>query len=427
MSEQSWTSVLKKKGEGKSRMKTLGALSLFLWVASLITGVAFTFLHKRMSKPDAHPVPAVSAAAEASAAETAGEEAGESGHGALNVDVPSDQAPPSREEAEALRSLAEIRVEQGDLEKATAPLEKILKRPDRDVPLLVLATEVFLGTGRFRQALETSRQGLERKPDHLGMRAAMIMARYRLGQVPKAFHEAEEAVKEHPKDVELLTALGTMEIESGPQHPGYGKSLQAALKLDPGYAPALYQVGRKHQLEGNYRDAELVFRKVLARDPRHPKARGQLGLALYHRGHEREARKEYQVALKVNPRDYNTWFNLAELYLGAAAKERSPEKIRTLRGQAMEGYLKAIELNPAHAQAHFRAGVLLNGNGQYKEAIRHLEAASRLDSHHAPTWMQLSLAYEKLKNLDRAKACLGKAYELDPLNKAVLYKLKQFS
>ena len=36
----------------------------------------------------------------------------------------------------------------------------------------------------------------------------------------------------------------------------------------------------------------------------------------------------------------------------------------------MACYLKAVEWNPDHAEAHYRAGVILNGNRQFKEAIR---------------------------------------------------------
>ena len=93
----------------------------------------------------------------------------------------------------------------------------------------------------------------------------------------------------------------------------------------------------------------------------------------------------------------------------------------------MECFLKALALNNDHAEAHFRVGVLLNGNGQYKEAIRHLEASLRTDARHVPTLVQLCVAFENLKQPERARAYLNKAYELDPLNKVVLFKLKQWS
>ena len=376
---------------------------------------------------DAHP--AAGHKAETHAAEVATE--GSEGHGEHQADVAAEAGvvgPESEDERNALRELAEIHASRGDLEKAVHPLRKLMQAPTKDVALLSLATEVFLGTGNYREALITARKAIRYSPPgRADLQVAAIMSQYRLGQVVEAFKEAEAAVQQNPKDLGLLTALGTMEIEMGPAHPGYGASLEKALKIKPGHVPALYQLGRKSQLEGDYKDAEIQFRKVLKQDPKHAKAHGQLGTALYHLQKNAEARKEFETSLAANPKDYNTWFNLGELHLAVAASEPSPAKIRTLRTEALTCYLKAVEWNPDHAEAHYRIGVILNGNGQFKEAIRHLEASRKADSRHVPTLLQLAVAYENLKRPERAKAFLEKALQLDPTDKIVLFKLKQLT
>ena len=60
-------------------------------------------------------------------------------------------------------------------------------------------------------------------------------------------------------------------------------------------------------------------------------------------------------------------------------------------------------------------------------AVCQVEAALSLDSRYVPTLVQLALAYEYLKQPERARAYLNKAYELDPLNKVVLSKLHPMS
>jgi tetratricopeptide (TPR) repeat protein len=336
--------------------------------------------------------------------------------------------PASEDERDALRQLAEIHASRGDLDKAVKPLRKLMVDPGKDVPLLSLATEVFLGTGNYRESLAAARRALRHaSPGRVDLKVAAVMAQYRLGQVEAAMEAAQGFLKEHPKDLDLLTALGTMEIEMGPAHPHYGESLEKALHLKPKHVPALYQAGRKAQLEGDYKDAELAFRKVLKLDPRHAKAHGQLGMALFHLRKEAPARKEFEAALEINPKDYNTWFNLGELHLSEAGREGKPRRIRELRAKAMTCYLKAVEWNPDHAEAHYRAGVLLNGNGQFKEAIRHLEAARKVDARHVPTLIQLAVAYENLKRPERAKAYLERAFELDPFDKIVQFKLKRMT
>lgn len=462
MMDKVWTRINAKRPKGKKLFKILGIISGIIWVVAL--GAVFALKDKKIpkgiaaaagaktemlnahglksepsdeGKSDATASEGISAEEKKAADEArsgheggsaplkeAAAEASEEGKHAAPT---SAEEMPTREEWLALKQVAELRAGAGELEKAVEPLRRVLAMPTRDADLLTLATTVFLGTAHYHEALQTAEQALALKPSDMGLEAQAIDATYRLGQVEKAFAKAKAALKEHPNNLGLLIQTGTMEVEMGPGFADYGKSLQAALKLKPDYQPALYLLGRKAQLEGNYKDAEIAFQKVLKLDPKCAKAYGQLGMALYHQGKEPEALRQYEAELALNPDDYNTWFNVGELHLNQASREFMPAPIQAFRAQAMECFLKTLELNPQHAQAQYRVGVLLNGNGQFKEAIRHLEAALRLDSQHVPTLVQLALAYENLKQPERAKEFLTKAYELDPLNKVVLFKLKQWS
>lgn len=334
---------------------------------------------------------------------------------------------PSEDELAALRQVVELLFESGSFDKAVRPLRKVMMVPTRETALLSMATDIFLGTANYEEALAMGERVLALNPDDARVRVQLVVAQYRLGRVEKAMNAAKASLKAHPADLDMLTALATMEVEMGPGHKEYGSSLKAALGMKPDHVPALYLQGRMAQMEGDYRDAEIAFRRVVKLDPDHAKAFGQLGMALYHLGKDAEAEKAYQAVLKMNPADYNTWYNLGELHLSNSFKEWDPDVIRKLNALAMDCFLKALDLNKDHAEAHFRVGVLLNGNGQYKEAIRHLEASLKTDSRHVPTLVQLCVAFENLKQPERARAYLNKAYELDPLNKVVLFKLKQWS
>jgi tetratricopeptide (TPR) repeat protein len=426
--------VFRKAGSGDPKsgnlIRTLGIASMIMWVVAL-GGAGYALKAKKL--PGAVESIAIKqgllpakAEKKVSGTETEAREA------VAEAPVPAAPAPgladiPTPEEQDALRQLAEIHYTRGDLEKAVDPLQRLLLAPKRDLALLVMATQVFLGTGFYREADEAARQGLRLAPDRSDLEVAAVTAEYRMGKVDAALKEARDHLREHPAGIDMLVALGTMEVEMGPAYPDYGKSLQAALKLKPAYVPALYLSGRKAQLEGNYRDAEIAFAKAIKLEPRHAKAHGQLGMALYHLHKEVAAETEYRKALALNPKDYNTWFNLGEVNLSFASREAKPAAIKSLRQQAMESYLKAVELNPQHAEAHFRIGVLLNGNGEFKEAVIHLEAAKKLDGSHVPTLLQLAIAYESLKRPDQARACLQKALELDPLDKVVQLKLKKLT
>ncbi len=435
MLDKVWTKINTQRPKGKKLLKTLGIISGIIWLAAF--SAVFVLKDKKLPKSIADAAGAKTDTLNIHGLKSEPVEA-QNSEAADPVAPPSNQAGqghkavltedlPTREEWEALKQVATLHAEAGDLEKAVLPMRRVLVMPTRDADLLTLATTIFLGTAHYYEALQTADQALALRPTDMSLQGQAIEAMYRMGQVDKAFRKARLVLLTHPTHLGLLVQTATMEVEMGPGFADYGKSLQAALKLKPDYQPALYLSGRKAQLEGNYRDAEHAFRKVLKRDPKSAKAHGQLGMALYHLGKEPEALKEYETELALNPDDYNTWFNVGELQLDQASREFMPAPIQVCRARAMECFLKALELNPQHAQAQYRVGVLLNGNGQFKEAIRHLEAALRLDSKHVPTLVQLALAYENLKQLERAKEYLTKAYELDPLNKVVLFKLRQWS
>jgi tetratricopeptide (TPR) repeat protein len=253
------------------------------------------------------------------------------------------------------------------------------------------------------------------------------MSSYRLGGGDSALAACRRALEKFPDHAGLRIDLATMEIEMGPGHPGYGKTLKNALDADPGDLDALYLLGRKHSLEGNFGDAENVFRSVLKRDPNHPKALAQLGISLFQQAKMPEASENMIAALRRNPKDYNSWYNLGEWYLITLSREEDPGAAQRLRAKALQSYLHAVELNDEHVQAHYRIGVLLHGNAQYKEAIRHFEAALRNDSTYVSAWFQMGVAYQRLALAEKARACLRRAFELDPLNRVVIAKLRELS
>jgi tetratricopeptide (TPR) repeat protein len=307
----------------------------------------------------------------------------------------------------ALRQVAEMRAAAGDLAGAVDPMLRVMSMPTQDAALLSLAVKIFLGTANYAEAFRYAGELAALDPGDMTARVQAVEAQYRMGQVEPAMRAAEEALKRHPGDLAMLVALGTMQVEMGPGRKTYGQALAQALKLKPDYAPALYLSGRKAQLEGDFRDAEKAFAKVLKSDPENYKALGQLGMAQYHLGKSVAAERSFREVVSRNPSDYNTWYNLGELLLGRANEETSSEAVRRFRAEALECYLKSIDLNPELAQARYRVGVLMIGNGQYKEAIRHLDGALRVDARHVPTLVQLALAYEYLKQPDRARAYLN--------------------
>jgi len=78
----------------------------------------------------------------------------------------------------------------------------------------------------------------------------------------------------------------------------------------------------------------------------------------------------------------------------------------TLRQQAAERYRRAIQVAPHDRTAQQRLGVMLMDEGQFHEAVKHLEVAWQADPDNTTTHKALGLAYVWVGELEKAKPLL---------------------
>jgi tetratricopeptide (TPR) repeat protein len=334
----------------------------------------------------------------------------------------------SGEEGDLLRQLVTEYAQSGQVSRAYPFLVKALAKGEQPAEFLTIAARLMMANGHWEKAQKLAEEAQAKLPDREDMGVLAMMATYRQGKIDEAMIQAMTLLQKQPRNVELLTALGTMHSEQHPDDATADGFLNQALKVKPDYIPAMYQVGRRSMHAKQYALAQKTFEEILHRQPGYPKAYAQLGMALYYQEKFEESRQNLISALKASPRDYNTWYNLGEVYLQQAAETgvKNPELVTAIRQRAFSCYNQAIELHPKHAMAHYRMGLLLLGNNQPKEATRHLEFALEILPELVPGWLQLALAYENMQLFDKAKAALDKAYTLDPLNKVVALKLREW-
>ncbi len=337
-----------------------------------------------------------------------------------------DNYPPT-EDLYAHRELMELYLKKGSYSRSSAHLKQIEKYFKNDPEFAQKSAEISLALGKYESSLEKAREALKENPESVDLKDIELHSMYRLGQVNNALALGEQFLKQHPNDLKLLTTLGMMEIESRQGQAGNARYLKKALNKNPKYVPALYQMGRKHKLEGNYADAKSVFKKAIQEDPANGKLRGQMGMVHYYLNEDKLAEKEYRMALHLNPQDFNTWYNLGELLLARSYNSKNNTKQKENRREAFESYQSALEFYPQHRMANFRVGVLLNGNNQFKEAIPHFNIVLDLDPEDLKTLLQIAAAYEHLSDKSSAQEYLQRAFQIDPTHKLVIHKLRQLS
>ncbi len=120
-------------------------------------------------------------------------------------------------------------------------------------------------------------------------------------------------------------------------------------------------------------------------------------------GNLSEAAKYYQDCIDQGFQDYRVLSNYGVI-LRELGKSKNAELL----------YLKAIELNPKYAGAHYNLGNVLNDLGKLKEAELSIRKAIELNPNYAEAHYNLGNVLNDLGQLKDAKLSIRKAIELNP-------------
>jgi len=227
----------------------------------------------------------------------------------------------------------------------------------------------------------------------------------------------------------------------------------------------------QHHQAGRLREAEQIYRQILAQQPRHadamhllgviglqtgrndaavemirraleinpgiPGAHSNLGIALSGQGKPDEAINAFRQAIALNPNDIPSYNNLGNALRGKgqlddaiaacrqaiALKPDYPDALNNLgnalrdKGQpdeAIAAYREAIGLNPNFPEAHNNLGLLAQAKGQLDEAIAAFRKALALNPRLAGTFYTLGNALGDKGQLEEAASCYKQAVALKP-------------
>ncbi|CAA9210999.1 MAG: FIG01083931: hypothetical protein [uncultured Chthoniobacterales bacterium] len=152
-----------------------------------------------------------------------------------------------------------------------------------------------------------------------------------------------------------------------------------------------------------YRDAETLWRDVIARNPQSWLANNNLGIELIRQGREGEALTFFAKAVEINPRYAESQNNLGNRLSSAGKPQEALAHLRT-----------AVEIDPRYAEAHNNLGTTLLRLGRIDEAIASFRKAIEIDSRYAEAQNNLGTAYEQAGRRSEAAAQFANALQLRP-------------
>ncbi|MCI0547982.1 MAG: tetratricopeptide repeat protein [Candidatus Rokubacteria bacterium] len=191
--------------------------------------------------------------------------------------------------------------------------------------------------------------------------------------------------------------------------------LARAIELDAQFVAAQYALGTVHQSLGNRWKAAAQFRAATQLDPSFPesyKALGDLFLTAPRRLFD-QAIEAYVKALEIRP-----YFADAHVGLGDAKAAKGDVD------GAVAAYQKALQYNPMNPKVHVSLGkIYFSEKGLYYESVNSYKRAVDLDPMFLEARMGLGEVYEDKGLYPEAIAEYKRVVELDARNTGALYNL----
>jgi tetratricopeptide (TPR) repeat protein len=235
------------------------------------------------------------------------------------------------------------------------------------------------------------------------------------GRLREAVSDAEDALKANPNDLgarRILARLYTRLISDGNQNKINEDMLKKAIDqyqkiavADPSDMDTLLVLGRLYKVSGNSVDSEKVYKKALALDPNNEDALTGLAVVYSDLGDTKQAADMLRKASDKNPTARN-------LYQLASAYEQMRDY--TLAAQTMR---RAVELNPPNVSEFKRQlGRLQLQADQLDEALATFQGLTAEEANDAESWLRISQIYRQKHDFPKAHEAAIKARAIDAAN-----------
>jgi tetratricopeptide (TPR) repeat protein len=193
---------------------------------------------------------------------------------------------------------------------------------------------------------------------------------HRAGQAGAARAQYRAIIEREPQQAEANNLMGLLCIQTG-EPVKATRYIRRAIRRDPVNPQSHYNLGIAYKDLGRMQEATKAFGEAVRLDDENPDYRSAWGNALRLSGNPRAAVDVLEEALRkaAGSRELRLNLSLAQNDLGAAlVRAGNP-------GRSLDHFLRAVELNPGHARAHFNLGLTMEQLGRLEEATRHYQQA----------------------------------------------------
>ncbi len=178
---------------------------------------------------------------------------------------------------------------------------------------------------------------------------------------------------------------------------------QAALKLQPGFIDAQYNLANLFSATQRHEDAITAYNKILLKDNLQIDAFYNRGNAYKKLNKYQEALQDYQTVLHIEPNNMKALLNLGNTYI---ALENLDE--------AINAYDKILKGNPLYAEVVLARANALILQKKYELAIDGYKTHIQIKPDEKESYYGLGNALKDILKFEDAIYCYRKAIEIDP-------------
>jgi len=297
---------------------------------------------------------------------------------------------------------------------------------------------IYFEERKFEQAIPELRRALKLKPSLTNSAAVLAMSLSELGHYNEALPGLEKGFRSTDPEMKRMCGLQLERTYTSLKRDS--KAVEIALELErlyPNDPEVQYHDGKifgnfafltmqklwqaapdslwKHQAEGEALESQGSFeaaigqyREVLARDPQRPGIHYRLGRILLSRSQKtgspedsREAAKEFDQELKIDPANGNAAYELAEINRNVGRFD-----------DAQRYFELALKGHPDFEEAHLGLAAALLSTQKPDAALPHLQKAIALNRQNEVSWWRLAQVERLLGNSEEQKKALAEFQRL---------------
>jgi tetratricopeptide (TPR) repeat protein len=185
-----------------------------------------------------------------------------------------------------------------------------------------------------------------------------------LGNTDKAIESYDFAIAIHPDNISALFSKANTLVAIGENKEAVKVYLDV-IDVEPDNVQAYTYIGECYEKLKFYKRSIYYFNRALQFDPQYGDAWYGLGIAHFEQGNHTESLKYFKKAKNIDPENPDFWFMLGEVY----------RKLQMLEKSA-ESFNRVVELDPNDHEAWLnRADLSYTDNADLKGAIRILSKA----------------------------------------------------